>query len=87
MAAAADGNLQPTITSESQHGEDVGRTRTTGDEGGTSANRPIPDRADVFVTLIDLAKQPSGEARSEPLYVGVVNEGSVGNHASGERKS
>ena len=85
MAAAANRNLQSPIPGESQHGEDVGRTGATGDEGGTSADRPIPDRADLFVAFIERAEQPSGKARTELLYVG-VDEVGVGNHAYGDRE-
>jgi hypothetical protein len=81
MAAAADGNFQSPIPGESQRGEDVGRTGATGDEGGLSADRPVPDRADLFVAFIERAEQPSGEVRSELLYVGVVDEVRVGSHA------
>src|SRR4051812_466054 len=63
MAAAANRNLQSPIPGESQHGEDVGRTGATGDEGGTSTDRPIPDRADLFVAFIERAEQRSGKAR------------------------
>src|SRR3954468_2158630 len=83
MAAAANRNLQPPIPRESQRGEDVGRTGATGDEGGTSADRPIPDRADLFVAFIGRAEQRSGKARPELLYVG-VDEVRVGNHTDGE---
>src|SRR5215213_1594282 len=80
MAAAANRNLQSPIPGESQHGEDVGRTGATGDEGGTSADRPIPDRADLFVAFIERAEQRTGKVRSELLYVG-VDEVRVTNHA------
>jgi hypothetical protein len=83
MAAAADGNLQPSIASESQRGKDIGGAGAIGDEGGTSADRPIPDRADLFVAFIERAEQPSGKVRSELLYVG-VNEVRVSNHAYGD---
>jgi hypothetical protein len=83
MPAAADGNLQPSIASESQRGEDIGGAGATGDEGGTSADRPIPDRADLFVAFIERAEQPSGKAFSELLYVG-VDKGRIRNHAYGD---
>src|SRR4029434_3655902 len=84
MAAAANRNLQSPIPGELQHGEDVGRTGATGDEGGTSADRPIPDRADLFVAFIERAEQGSGKVRSELLYVG-VDEARISAHAYGER--
>ena len=86
MAAAADGNLQPSIASESQRGKDIGGPGATGDEGGTPADCPIPDRADLFVAFFERAEQPSGKAHSELLYVGVGEVG-VSNHAYGERES
>ena len=86
MAAAANRNLQPPIAGESQRGEDVGRAGATGDEGGTPADRAIPDGADLFVALVERAEQQSGKARSELLYVG-VGEGRVGSHARGDTES
>jgi hypothetical protein len=83
MPSAANGNLQSSIASESQHGKDIGRAGATGDQGGTSANRPIPDRADLFVAFIKRAEQPSGKARSELLYVS-VRKVRVTNHADGD---
>jgi hypothetical protein len=72
MAAAANRNLQPPIPGESQRGEDVGRTGATGDEGGTSADRPIPDRADVFVAFISWAMQRTRKTLAELLNRGLV---------------
>src|SRR5262245_1184239 len=86
MPAAADGNREPSIAGESQRGKTIGGAGATGNEGGTPADRPIPDRANLFVAFIDPAEQPSGEARSELLYVG-VGEGRVGSHAYGETDS
>ena len=83
MAAAANRNLQSPIPGESQHGKDIGGAGATGDEGGTSADRPIPDRADLFVAFIGRAEQWSGKARSELLHVG-VDEVRVSNHAYGD---
>jgi hypothetical protein len=83
MAAAANGNLEPLIPGESQRGEDISGTGATGDEGGASADRPIPDRADLFVAFIERAEQPSGKVRSEPLYIS-VNEVRVSTHAYGD---
>jgi hypothetical protein len=74
MAAAANRNLQPSIASESQRGEDVGGAGATGDEGGTSADRPIPDRADLFVAFIERAEQQSGKTLSELLNRGVQGD-------------
>jgi hypothetical protein len=82
MAAAANRNLQSPIAGESQRGEDVGRTGAAGDEGGTLADRPVPDRTDLFVAFIERAEQRSGKVRSELLYVG-VDEAGVSNHACG----
>src|SRR5215213_1059609 len=83
MAAAANRNLQPPIPGEPQRGEDVGRTGATCDEGGTSADRPIPDRAGLFVAFVQRAEQRAGKVRSELLYVG-VDEVRVSNHADGD---
>jgi hypothetical protein len=75
MPAAANGNLQSLVSGEPQRGEDVGRTGATGDEGGPSADRAVPDRADFFVAFISRAMQRTRKTLSELLNGGLVQAG------------